>query len=124
MAQSTTRVRGLKEFIRAANKAEKETRKTVHLKLREAGDVVRVEARQRFDRYSVKSASGFRIRSRVGGVFVEQSLRKTTGQHPEYGNLQMVRALEPALDAKQGEVERRLEQAMDELADILDKGVR
>lgn len=117
---STIRVRGYREFMRAASKAEKSTRAEVHKKLREAGDVVREEGKARFERYSVKSASGFRIRSRIGGVFVEQSLRKVTGRRPDWGQLQMVRALEPALDAKSGEVERRLEQAVDELADILD----
>ena len=120
MAKPTVRVKGYKEFVRAANKAEKSTKKVVHAKLREAADIVRQDAKQRFERYSVKSASGYRIRSRVGGVFVEQSLRKTTGSHPEWGRTQMVKALEPALDARSAQVERRLEQAMDELADILD----
>ena len=120
MATTTVKLKGYKEFMRAVNKSEKSTKKIVHEKLREAGSIVRDDARRRFQRYDVKSASGFRIRSRVGGVFVEQSLRKTTGKHPEYGTLQMMAALEPALDAKSAEVERRLEQAMDELADILD----
>jgi hypothetical protein len=120
MPPATVRVRGYRDTMRALNKAEKSTKRIVHEKLREAGDVVRVEAMQRFERYDTKSASGFRIRSRVGGVFVEQSLRKTTGQHPEYGALQMRVALEPALDAKSADVERRLEQALDDIADIVD----
>jgi hypothetical protein len=120
MPATTIRVRGYREFARAASKAEKSTKKVVHEKLREAATVVRVEGYRRFRRYSERSASGFRIRSRIGGVFVEQSLRKTTGQHPEYGTLQMRVALEPALDAKAGEVERNLEKAIDELADMLD----
>jgi len=120
VAKETIRLKGYREFMRAVSKAEKETRGRVHRKLREAGDIVREDAAGRFDRYSTKTASGFRIRSRVGGVFVEQSLRKVTGLRPDYGRLQMVKALEPALDAKSGEVERRLEQALDELADIVD----
>lgn len=121
MAQSTVRLKGYREFVRAANKAERDTKKVVHAKLREAGDIVREEARQRMEQYSVKSASGYRIRSRVGGVFVEQSLRKVTGQHPEYGSLQMRIALEPALDAKAGEVERNIEQAIEDLADMWER---
>ena len=116
----TLRVKGLREFMRATNKAEKETKTAVHWKLREAAEVVREEGKRRFERYSVRSASGFRIRSRVGSVFVEQSLRKVSGRHPEWGRLQMQVALEPALDAKSAEVERRLEKAMDELADIIE----
>ena len=115
----TIRVKGYREYVRAVSKAEKSTKRVVHAKLREAGDVVREDARRRFERYDTRSASGYRIRSRVGGIFVEQSLRKTTGRHPEYGALQMRVALEPALDAKAGEVERRLEQALDELADMV-----
>ena len=106
--------------MRALNKAEKETKGRVHKKLREAADVVREDAATRFSVYSPKSAAGFRIRSRIGGVFVEQKLRKVTGQHPEWGSLQMDRALEPALDARSREVEAKLEQALDELADIVD----
>lgn len=120
MADQTVRLKGYREFMRAVSKAEKETKKTVHGKLREAADIVREDAFRRFERYSRKSASGFRIRSRIGGVFVEQKLRKTTGDHPEYGVLQMRAALEPALDAKAQQVERKLEQALDELADIVD----
>ena len=116
--QSAIRMRGYREFMRATAKAEKDTRKVIHTHLREAGDVVREEAKRRFERYHAKSASGFRIRSRVGGVFVEQALRKTTGQHPEFGTLQMRAALQPALDAKSNEVERRMDQALEQLADI------
>jgi proline dehydrogenase len=111
-------MRGYREFMRATAKAEKETKRTIHTRLREAGDIVRQDAARRFERYDEKSASGFRIRSRVGGVFVEQKLRKTTGYHPEYGALQMRTALLPALDAKSGEVERRMDQALKDLADI------
>ena len=120
MATATLRVKGYRELARATSKAEKSTKKVVHAKLREAGDVVREEGQRRFERYDVHTASGFRIRSRIGGVFVEQSLRKVMGQHPDYGRLQMQVALEPALDAKAGEVERRMEQALDELADVME----
>lgn len=117
-SDSTIRMRGYREFMRATAKAEKETRRTIHERLREAGDIVKRDAAARFMRYDVHTASGFRIRSRVGGVFVEQKLRKTTGAHPEYGALQMRVALLPALDAKSGEVEKRMDQALKDLADI------
>lgn len=106
--------------MRVLNKAEKSTKKIVHGKLREAGDIVREEGAKRFERYDTKTASGFRITSRVGGVFVVQSLRKVTGRRADYARLQMSRALEPALDAKSAEVERRLEKALDDIADIVD----
>jgi hypothetical protein len=111
-------MKGYREFMRATAKAEKESKSTIHNHLREAADIVREDAFRRFLRYSPKSAAGFRIRSRVGGVFIEQKLRKTTGEHPEYGALQLRVALEPALDAKTGEVERRMDKALAELANI------
>lgn len=120
MATQTVRVSGLREFMRATAKADKETKKVVRDKLKEAADIVRVEASQRFSPISAKSAAGYRTRARMSGAFVEQSLRKTTGKHPTYGRLQMRRALEPALEAKSHEVEKRLEKAVDELADIME----
>lgn len=47
---------------------------------------------------------------------VEQSIRKTTGKHPEYGSLQMRRALLPALMANQVEMERELERTLDRIS--------
>ena len=96
--------------------------RNVRDKLKEAADVVRVEASARFAPISAKSAAGYRIRARIGAAFVEQSLRKTTRKHPEYGRFQMRRALEPALEAKSHEVEKRLEKAVDELADVIEGG--
>lgn len=120
MPVGTVRVKGLREFQRAANKAEKETKKVVRDRLKEAGDVVRQEAARLFSPINAKSAAGYRTRARIGSVFVEQSLRKTTGLHPRYGSLQMRRALLPALEAESDEVERRLRLAANELADIVE----
>ena len=120
MANETIRLHGYREFMRVTRKAERETKGKIDARMREAGDIVRADAYQRFQRYDEKSASGFRVRARVGGIFVEQKLRKTTGQHPEYGELQLSRALEPALVSKENEVVANLEKALDELADIVD----
>jgi hypothetical protein len=120
MPAGTVRVKGLREFQRAVAKADQETKGVVREKLREAGDVVRVEATRRFDPVSAKSAAGYRTRVRIRGVAVEQSLRRTTGKRADWGRIQMVRALEPALDAKSRDVEAKLEDGIDELADIVE----
>lgn len=120
MAASTVRVRGLRQFMQATAKADKQTKKVVREKLREAGDSVRVEASRLFASTDARSAGGYKVRARVRGVAVEQSLRKTTGLRPGFGALQMRRALVPALDNKSSEVESRLEQAVGELADIME----
>lgn len=121
MAKSTIRVRGYREFMRAARKSEKETRDVIKGRLGKAAEPVRDEAKRDFERYDTRSASGFRVRvwGRGYGVFVEQSRRRTTGQHPEYGRLQM-NTLYDALDKKSSQVERELEKGVDELVDILD----
>lgn len=78
--------------------------------LRKGGEIVRGDAVQRFSKYSAISAEGFKVRVRAGGlVRVEQSKRKTTGRRPDFGALQMTRALLPARDAKQEEVAAGLE---------------
>jgi hypothetical protein len=58
---------------------------------------------------------GFRTRVRGGSVFVEQSRGRTTGEHPEFGVLQMERALLPALSGREDEVTRSLEDMLDTL---------
>lgn len=55
-------------------------------------------AQDLFSNYDVHSAMGYKIRVRARGVAVEQSLRRTTGEHPFFGTLQMEQALVPALE--------------------------
>ncbi len=118
--QETVRVDGLREFMRATAKAEKDTKKLVRARLREAGESVRIEAKDRFSRISAESASKFKVRARAAGVFVEQSARKTTGLRPDYGSLQMTRALIPALELKADEVTEEVAKAADELRDMVE----
>lgn len=111
------RVRGLRELQRDLRKANREVAKEVRDELRDAGEIVRAAAAGRFGRYDERSASGFRVAVRARGVAVEQKLRRSTGLRPDYGKLQMRRALVPALDDKADEVERRLLDMLDNLID-------
>lgn len=117
--RETVKVEGLRDFLRDTAKAERETKKKVRDRLKEAGDIVREDASRRFGGISAKSAAGYRVRARVSGVHVEQSLRKTTGLRPDYGALQMRRALIPALIAKEDDVHREMEKAAEDLAEIV-----
>lgn len=117
MARNTIRVKGLREFQRACAKAPKEARKEVRKAFRKVGELVRADARERLSEYDGRSARALRVRVNQRGVWVGQSLRKTTGAHPEWGELQMTRALRPALDDKRDEAERELELALDVVAD-------
>lgn len=117
MAQQTTlKVRGYREFLRAVASMDKETKKEVRAAFRQAAQAVRVDATRRFSEYDERSAKGYRIIVRQRGVAVEQRYRKTTGKHPEFGPLQMRKALLPAAVAKAKVVEREMERALDRVA--------
>lgn len=115
MAAGTVYVQGARELQRAFNRADKQLATDLRKELRAVGDVVAVEARSRFGGLSARTAAGMKTRLRGGTVAVEQTLRKTTGRRPDWGAVQMRRALEPALDAKTGEVLRRTEQMLDRI---------
>lgn len=121
MATQTLRVKGLREFQRACAKGDKESRTEVRKALKEAGEPVRRSAAQHFSPIDVRSAAGFRVVVRQRGVAVEQRIRRTTGQRPKYGSLQMRRALLPALMENEHEIERQTEIAIDRIADHFER---
>lgn len=116
MAGSTVRVRGLRELQRDFKKMSGDLNKEVDRELKEAAGIVSEEARSRFVAYNSGSAAGFRPRVKgFGRAFVEQSRRRKTGKRPDYGALQMRKALLPALGAKQNEVIERLDKMLGRL---------
>ena len=121
MAQETIRIHGLRELQRAAQRAGKEARKEVRAALRDAAEPVRRDATARFAVVDARSAAGYRVAVRQRGVAVEQRLRKTTGKRPDYGSLQMTRALLPALQANAELIEREAEKAVDRIADHFER---
>jgi len=123
MAQrETVVVRGYREMMQATLKADRMTRKEIRDTFRHVGDLVKSDAQARFASIDQKSAAGYRTRVRQRGVIVEQSLRRTTGKHsPQYGILQMQRALLPALADNQDEVMREMEQAINTACDTWER---
>ncbi len=117
---STVRVKGYRDFQRAIARADKDTKREVRNAFREVGDIVRVDAENRLDDTSPKSAAGLRTRVRQRGVAVEQSLRRTTGKRPDWGKHQMREALVPALEDNTQQVMREFEEALDRVADRFD----
>jgi hypothetical protein len=117
---ATIVVTGYKEFLRAAKNAGTATNLEVRAAFRRSGEIVRADAAERLAKYSTKSAAGLKVRVRQRGVAVEQSLRKTTGAHPQYGSLQMRKSLLPALAAKEPEVEAEFEKALDEVKAVFE----
>lgn len=129
-------VRGLEQFLRAADLAGKEVRREVRETLRITGDEVRLDSLRLFAGYGkaakgsanfggsrashAAAALGFRTYVRYRGVSVEQSQRKTTGKHPEYGGAQMRHGLLPGLEKNKDSLESNTEKAMDRIADYFD----
>lgn len=115
-------VSGYTDLLRAFAQADKNTKKFLRQTFAEVGKVVRTDASWRFDKFSSRSAAGYRVYVRQRGVGVEQSLRKTTGKRPDYGALQMRDALIPALEGKKNTIEHKFEEAIDKVADHFNHG--
>lgn len=120
LEKETLRISGYKELLRACDHAGQDTKRETRTTFRQVGDVVKVEAQRegsgRLGSLSPKTAEGLRTRVRLRGVAVEESLGRTTGARPDWGRVVKGR-LEDALAAKEDEVERDLEQAIDRVAD-------
>lgn len=115
------RLKGYRELLRASDRAEKDARREVRSEFREVGEIVRVDAHSRLRELSETSAEGLRTRVRQRGVAVEQSLRRTTGNRPDWGETQMRDVLVPALEDNQEEIDDRLEEALDRVADRFER---
>jgi hypothetical protein len=116
VATATVRVEGLDQLVRDFRKLEGGLAKEVRDELGEAGKIVAVDARARFEGIQPRSAASMRMRLRgAATVVVEQRRGKTTGKRGDFGSLQMRRAFVPALESKSPEVVRHLEQMLDRL---------
>ena len=105
MAVGEVRVRGLRELHAALKRYDVEVKKDFEKELREAGKLVAASARSKFSAIDARSAAGFRPRVRgFGRVVVEQRLGRTTGLRPDFGSLQMRRALLPAMREEEPQV--------------------
>jgi hypothetical protein len=112
---------GYSEFLRACKQAPKETEKQVRETFRTVGRSVERGASVRIAPHNARTAAGYKTRVRARGIAVEQTRRKTTGHHPEWGGYQMRHALMPALEANETELVRDLEEAMGDVARHFEK---
>lgn len=113
---ATLRVKNLRQMHRALKQADDGLKRELEQELKAAGEIVATEAQQRFSAIDVRSAAG--IRSRVKGfgrVTVEQQRRKKTGLRPDFGALQMRRALLPARAANEDRVLQSVEGMLDRI---------
>jgi hypothetical protein len=130
-------LRGYKEFYSALKHADKDVKVAALAAFKLVGEDIREDGQRLFSNYGsaaagatsyggtrashADSATGYKVKVRARGVDVEQTKRRTTGLHPEYGGAQMRHGLEPALDNNRLELKVRMEQAMDEVVRIFEK---
>jgi hypothetical protein len=123
-------VQGYREFLKATQYAPKDVKKQVRDAFRKTGRAVRDDAERNFSAYGATadarrshslSADGYRVAVRQTGVDIESSRRKTTGRHPEYGDVQMRRGLIPAARENTPWMVARMELAMEEVVDLFER---
>jgi hypothetical protein len=122
VAKDTVRVEGYREFLRAVDRADQESKRLVRETFRAVGDAVRRQAVARFVSVDVGTAAGFQATITQKGVAVYQTRQKVTGKRGDYGALQMRKALVPARASQREETERAFERAMDIVADHFERG--
>lgn len=115
-------VTGYKDLLKGLKTADKETRAAVRATLKTVGEATRASAIHKLSPIDKRSAAGYKTRVRQRGVGVEQSLKRTTGKHPEWGAYQMRHALIPALEDNEAETMRRMEAALDDVAAQFNRG--
>lgn len=112
MADSTVRVRGVKEAVRAFNKMDKKLGQEFKNEMKKAAEPVAETARQKITRYRGASTNIVPI-AKGASVFVRQRARKVTGKRSDFGLTQMRTVFEPAAEERQSDVIKGVEDALD-----------
>jgi hypothetical protein len=113
MRAGTIYVHGYLQLVQSFDRSVRELGPAFRGELKRVGDIVRMDAAARFAPYDKKSAAGYRTYVTQKHVNVGQSIRATTGTRPDYGALQMRKALLPALYSKQADIREGFEKVLD-----------
>lgn len=124
-ATTGVHVSGLRDLNRALARASKDVRREVRAAEREIAEPVRSAA----ERNAVTQISHIGIRwsqMRIGvtqrAIYVAPKARRRKGSpRPNLAALLMDRAMQPALDANAPQLEARIDQALDRVADIFNR---
>lgn len=121
MPVTGVRVRGFRELQRACSASDRDLRLGVRKKLREAAEPVRTTA-EGLAAANIHNIGSVWNRMKTGittsVVYVAPATRRHGGSpRSNLGGLLMRQAMEPALEQRRGDVERKLEEAIDEIAD-------
>lgn len=108
----TVHVKGYREVVRALNRVDSETKKTLLKGMKDAAEPIATDARQKLSRFAGLSTSTIAPRAVTNGVYVTQRAKKRTGQRPDFGSLQMQVGLIPALEDNADDIEDRVDAAL------------
>jgi hypothetical protein len=115
-------IKGYRELMRGLKQLTPDSKREIRKAFKHSGEAVQHKALVRFQPIDARTAAHYKVGVTQRGVRVYQSLRKTTGKHPEYGALQMRRALIPARAEELPETERGVEHALDVVAAEFNRG--
>jgi hypothetical protein len=113
---ATVRISGLREVDRAFRQMEKDASKELRLALVEVAKPIAEDAQRRLSRYRGASVQTIRPRAVAKGAFVTQSAKKVSGLRADFGVLQMVKVMEPALAENYEQIMKGAEGVVDMLA--------
>lgn len=106
----------MRELNSALGKYEKSLQKELRAELKRVAEPVAQDARSKAARFGARTAAGIAAGTRSGAAVVRQRNRKTTGQRPDFGVLQMRTVLEPALAENETRVLEDVENMLDRLS--------
>lgn len=109
---ATVRLNGLQQVNRAFKRIETSLVDEVKDELRKLAEPVAADARGRIGRYAGASTSTIKPYPTMKGVVVRQAQRKKTGNHPNFGALQMGHLI-GALEDHETEIVNEVEDLMD-----------
>jgi hypothetical protein len=113
----TIKVEGLRELIARGDTAvDKTKRKLVREGLRDAVKPAQHEATRLFTRYNAKVAGKYRtVVRKTGEVAIEQSVGRKTGKRPDFGRLQIKRALLPGFQTTYPVIVKNVQEQVDKI---------
>jgi len=118
MAKQNIEVKGAAAVSRKLGRFSKDVQREMQRELRKIAEPIAASTRSRAAKWgSTKTTSGIRAGSRRGAAVVRQRQAKTTGQHPEYGGMQMREAFLPALRQAEPAVILQMNHLLDKMVD-------
>ena len=118
------KVTNMREIRQVFRRLDRDVQKALQRELRSVAAPVAATARElaQAEGMPASTVEGYKPRTSVGIAKVQQTRRRTTGQHPKYGSRQMRRVLIPALKRHAPERIRNITVAIDQTTGRFNRG--